>query len=847
MLGVGARRSVNRRPAASRTSARSVRLVLSLLAVAGIALVSLWLLVLNTKRPATTLRAAAAGSSAPVAVSVATPRVEAQEMSIAGFVRSRAGNALAGARVCATTVSSEVFWTPIVTCAVSDPKGSYRIAPLQSTAYDVTAAADGFQPASALHGNAISLGQGEAKTGVDIVLEPGGAKLSGWVFDATGGPISGAMIRVLRQAVPHDTVVASSGPDGHFAVSVAQGAVTVLADALEYASVRVAHVAPSSDLVLRLTPGSAIYGRVVAKTTGAAVAGVVVRAVQAHGWNSPTQPSGTSDAEGAFEIRGLEPSSYTLIGEGAGWRGELHPALPIGLAQRFEGVTLTVSAAAVVTGKVVRHDNRTPCSRGTVTLGPPEAPPAHAGAPLSSPTAMVPTILSSLQADGTVRFEAVPAGKYHVNVQCSDFLLSDGPTTLDVGSADLKGVVWQVESGVRMSVQAVDELEQPAANAHLWLSSDPANKDGARSPRHIPFITDSAGKHDLTGLRPGLYTVEPGSGYEGNPVTIDARSSEKVDATIHLRGRGSIVVTIQTPDGTGVDQVDVSAVALSDESPPAADLNAKTTVASAARASPARTPRRGTPGTALGNGRFQIGPLAAGAYRVQASDGLNPPAEPTDWPRGVVRVRAGVAHATVILRRGGSIRGRVVDSSGQGLPDLWVSADCSSRSTDKEPSPLRSRAPLRPGSSARVVSDPEGRFRIDGLENDTSCVVRAEQPGGSIAVASKVRPGDEAVIALPALGSLSGTARLPDGSPLASFTLSVRDPETGVARSETVSAIDGRWSLAQVVPGHLQLSAFEPTGGVAQARFELGSGEQRSGIELQFRTIPPSRLASGSN
>ena len=845
MLGVGARRSVNRRLAVSRTRARSVRLVLSLLAVAGIALVSLWLLVLKTKRPATTLHAPAAGS-APVAVGLAMLPVETREMSIAGFVRSRTGNALAGARVCATTVSSEVFWTPIVTCAVTDSKGSYRIAPLASTAYDVTAAADGFQPASALLGNAISLGQGEAKTGVDIVLDPGGAKLSGWVFDATGGPISGAMIRVLRQAVPHDTVVATSGPDGHFAVSVAPGPVTVLVDALEYASVRVAHVAPSSDLVLRLTPGSAIYGRVVASTTGAAVAGVVVRAVQSHGWNSPTQPSGTSDAEGAFEIRGLEPNTYILIGEGAGWRGELHPALPIGLAQRVEGVTLTVSVAAIVTGKVIRHDNQAPCSRGTVTLGPSEAPPAHASAPLSSPTPMVPTILTSLQADGTVRFEAVPAGKYHVNVQCTDFLLSDGPTTLDVGSADLNGVIWQVEPGVRLSVQAVDELDQPAANAHLWLSSDPANKDAARTPRHIPFVTDGAGKHELTGLPAGLYTVEPGSGYEGPPVTIDARSSEKVDATIHLRGRGSILVTVQTPDGTGVDQVQVSAVALN-ESPPAADLNAKTTAASAARTSSAHVSQRGTPGTALGNGRFQIGPLAAGSYRVQASDGVNPPAEPTDWTRGAVRVRAGVAHATVILRRGGSIRGRVVDSTGQGLPDLWVSADCSSRSTDKQPSPLRSRAPLRPGSSGRVVSDPEGRFRIDGLESDASCVVRAEQPGGSIAVTSKVRPGDEAVVTLPTLGSLSGTARLPNGSPVPSFTLSVRDPETGVARSETVSAVDGRWSLTQVVPGHLQLSAFEPEGAVAQARFDLGSGEQRGGIELQFRTIPPSRLASDSN
>jgi hypothetical protein len=144
-----------------------------------------------------------------------------------------------------------------------------------------------------------------------------------------------------------------------------------------------------------------------------------------------------------------------------------------------------------------------------------------------------------------------------------------------------------------------------------------------------------------------------------------------------------------------------------------------------------------------------------------------------------------------------------------------------------------------------VVSDSEGHFRIEGLESDDSCMVRAEQLGGSVGVATTVHPGDEIVITLPPLGSLSGTATLSDGSPAASLTLSVRDPETGVFRTETVSTVEGRWSLAQVVPGHLQLSAFEQTGGSAQARLELAPGEQRDGIDLQFRTR--SRQSSISN
>jgi hypothetical protein len=58
-------------------------------------------------------------------------------------------------------------------------------------------------------------------------------------------------------------------------------------------------------------------------------------------------------------------------------------------------------------------------------------------------------------------------------------------------------------------------------------------------------------------------------------------------------------------------------------------------------------------GTGIGDGRFEIGPLVSGAYHVVVSDGINPPKEPNDWPRGDVVVHEGVVRATVVLRRGG--------------------------------------------------------------------------------------------------------------------------------------------------------------------------------------------------
>jgi hypothetical protein len=705
----------------------------------------------------------------PSPISPATEQVAGpvEEGSISGIVRSDDGNGVKNALVCATTVSSEVFWTPNAACtSTTESSGRYRIAPLASTAYVVSASAEGFQAGSALLGTSIVLGQGQAKSGVDIVLQHGGAKLSGRVLDTTGGPISGATIRVLRQVLPHDTVLATSGAEGRFALWTSPGAVTVLAEAHAYSPVRIAHVAPSSDLVLTLTPGSTLRGTVIADATGDAVPGVEVRALRRSSFNNPIQPSGTSDAEGIFEIHGLQPAQYTLVGEGTGWRGELTKPLVVGLAAHVDGVTLPVSAAAVVTGTVIQNAGE-PCARGSVTLGP------GAGPPPSQRSASVPTLLGILGSRGAVRFNAVPPGVYAVNVECTDFLLADGPTTVDVGGASIDGLIWKVHPGVRLIVHAVDESDQPAANAHLRLSNEAANNGNlADRPYRTAFVVDADGSYEVTGLVPGVYTLEPDRGYLGEAVEVDARNSTKVDRTIRLAGRGSILVTVQTPDGLGIDKVHVSGIALGKEAGSLADVSAGGQPASPARTS-SELGSGPAPATSLGNGRFQIGPLPSGSYRVRVSDGINPIAEPTDWPQGIVRVSAGVARATVVLHRGGSIRGRVVDSGGQPLPDIWVGANCSGNAR-----PSIASAPSHLVPSGRVLSDAEGIFRIEGLADDALCVVRAEDPGaGGVGITKNVRSGDETVVAIAPFEAISGTAAMSEGEPLRRFTRSTSDLE----------------------------------------------------------------------
>jgi hypothetical protein len=784
------------------------------------------------------------GVAQPPAGVVHTPGTAPQGLlapgSIAGHVRGPTGQTVGKANVCATTLSSDVYWAPDTTCTTTDSTGQYLIAPLTKSTYVVSAVASGFQPASALQGGNVSLQPGEAKTGIDASLLADGVKLSGVVLDAAGGPISGATISALRRDPPHDVAVANSGSDGRFVIWSGPGAVTVLAEARSFAPLRLLHVAPSSDLVLTLTPGSTIRGRVVTDGNGTPASGVEVRAVKAGGWNHPNTRFGMSDAEGLFEISGLEPNQYTLAAVGVGRYGELRNPIPVGLGSHTDGLTVVVSPVATVTGKVIRRGSNESCSRGTVSLGP--EPAARSSAGVGSARASVPALFTHLEADGSVHFNAVPAGVYHVELNCEESLLAEGPTSLQVAATDLGGIVWKVDPAVHLVVHALNEVNQRAAHSQLRLFGPVlGGADPASALFHSALTTNAEGIAEVRGLWPGVYRLEPERGYHGATVNVDARVPGRVDATTHLAGHGSIVLTVQAADGSRIDQVSVAAVL--EEQP-----TAPSTLSRNADKEPAldRDPQhRGAPGTALGNGQFQIGPLALGSYRVFVNDGFNPPAEPTDHPRGLVHLNRDIARATVILRRSGQINGRVLDSSGTPSPYVWVSANCRFHEASSAPS---SSPPGEPASSGRfgpfgrlparrAVTDTAGRFRIDGLDSSAACLVRAEQPGGSVGITRNVRPGDETTVVLPALGTLSGDAAFPDGSPVTGFALSVRDPETGTRNERVVKTAAGRWSVPRVVPGRLQLFA-SATGAVAQANLDLSPGQARDGIQLQFRSLP---------
>jgi hypothetical protein len=820
-------------------------------------LVSAWLIArrLRTSPVATPepVVSAAPVTHETVGASAQTPP---EPTGLSGAVRSEQGAPIGGARACATESGSEWVGTYRTTCVLSDATGHYELRPLPSGSYSVTAGARGFTPAGPKAQVTVFLAAGDQKSGVDLVLQDGAVEVAGTVLDATGGPVPGASVRATRISPPWDPVFAPSATDGSFHLWVEPGTVVLTAEADGYARAQTSRVAPSRDVVLMLTPGSSVSGRVVSAVDGTPVEDVEVRAVPVGTGPSPVLPSATSRAEGAFDIRGVEPGSYTLSAEGHGWRGQSSAELAVGLAQSISDVAVTVTAAAQVVARVVQRSDGRPVEQGTVLLsrtgGPPspyDPQPESSDAPAAEPPPVgppVPTIMAAIGHDGVVRFPAVTPGPYHVTIMSPSGTLVEGPRTLTVASSDMTDVVWKMAPGLAMAVRVVDEAGRPQPNARFYLLLPP-RRDKARPT--MSLTADGEGRYNVPALlHAGRYRFQPDVGYDGEPVDVDLKDGDgKVDVTLRLKGKASILVTVHTADGAPVDDVRVSATPLPDPSrsgnPPSASAEA-TRAGADAPTEPVQHVRRPfagrVVGTALGAGRFRIGPIPGDAYVVQANDGTNPPAPPADARESVVRVASGsAAEVTITLDRGARIRGQVVDGAKQPVPDVWVNAECRDALTKDDGTAARDVTLAAP---KRVVSSADGRFSIDGLAATAVCTVRANQPFAGMGATHDVRPGGDAItVVLPAVGALRGTVATADGQPVTSFMVAVSDPDTGFSRTESVSAPGGSWSLAKVVPGQLRINATDAQGNTAEQAVHLDPGQTLEGVRIELRSLSARR------
>ncbi|RMG94226.1 MAG: carboxypeptidase regulatory-like domain-containing protein, partial [Deltaproteobacteria bacterium] len=151
-------------------------------------------------------------------------------------------------------------------CTISDEGGAFALERGPGS-YELGASRAGFVVADAPADLRVVV---EPRTWADVTLHllPGGVPLEGVVYDAAGGAVAGAWVRVRPAFEPGAVVHAFSDEDGAFSATVPAGTCAVAVRADGYAPARVLAQAPGPPATVHLVPESVVEGRVVGPDGG---------------------------------------------------------------------------------------------------------------------------------------------------------------------------------------------------------------------------------------------------------------------------------------------------------------------------------------------------------------------------------------------------------------------------------------------------------------------------------------------------------------------------------------------------------------------------------------------------
>lgn len=234
----------------------------------------------------------------------------------------------------------------------TDDDGRFELADVPPGQVSVMASGEGGERAQT---EDLELAPGGTLEGIEIRLT-GGARLVGRVLDPAGRPARDALID-LEGSAPKP-IAASSTPtdgDGRFWVDgVPAGRYTVIASKFPYrrAAREIEVGAADSEVAveLLLEAGLAVRGTVVDDQGAPALEALVALGLVGSGRGQ--RPTALSRADGSFEIEGVEPGTYRITAEKAGFRrAELAEPLVV---EGFDvdGVQLRLARGGAIFGHV---------------------------------------------------------------------------------------------------------------------------------------------------------------------------------------------------------------------------------------------------------------------------------------------------------------------------------------------------------------------------------------------------------------------------------------------------------------------------------------------------------------
>ena len=643
-----------------------------------------------------------------------SPAPPAGMSSLQGNVRDASGAPVEGATVKAFLRIWDGEFESFTLTEVSDSGGAYVFSNLPAASVSMTVEAGGF---AKLYRESIKVEEDERIGGLDFILLPG-LTISGRVTNSQGEPLQGIAINTrveygeglskpaVRQA--WGTVVSSE--QGLYSVgSLQEGIYTVKARSPNHVSKEIARVEAGStgvDFVLR--DGGGVSGTVIDKTSGGPVleARVSLKAEQAPSHSSREK----ADENGFYQVSNLLTGFYTLKVTAEGYMDASRTGIAVHEGEVTEGINFSLLPK--------------PRVRGTVTL---EGGGAAEGVELrlSSAEGFMSTFTggpfsgkADAVADGRGRYEITkgePGKRYAVKAHLPGYVAAMSEPFQLVPGRDQESVDLVLKKGLSLSGEVTDEKRNPIPEAKVKAKKKVGSaffdfdRNVAVGKGRDVVLTDDMGGFTLDGLGAGSYTIKASAkGY--SPAQVDnvklVEDSEPEPLAIVLGAGLTITGRVTDASGEPLEGVRVSASGRGETGYSSSSANTD------------------------GEGRYEIGSLSAGKYKVRARlkgyskekiEGIEPPAGDVDFT----------------LSSAGRIAGRVTGKERGGIITRFRYATAREpfsrrtlfrrgRETFSEDGTFETR-PLDPGSYAVIVrAEGYAPEKVEGIEVESGETANVE-------------------------------------------------------------------------------------------------------------------------
>lgn len=664
-------------------------------------------------------------------------------------------------------IADAVVWRDRETFTTTDAHGRYRLVFARRIPSGLQAAADGYT-------TAYSRRDADDLEPLTFSLTPT-ASVSGRVVDAAGQPLRDVAV----YAVNHGERCNSDRDGGFELTGIAPGAhrrLRFIKPGFSTAEIALEPLEPHearAGIEAVLHPGRVAFGRVVdedeAPVAGARVE-LTAEGILAGPWWAET------DAAGRFEVPDLSAGRYGLTVDAGGFAPRAIRGLEIAAETRTDFGPIVLARGSVLEGRVEDREGR-PIEGARIDARLADFHTSHLRGRHQSASA-------TTDAEGRFVLEGlIREAKLSLTVAKPDYAAQQ----LDAVAG--KPVTIVLEPAARLDGKVLGPDGEPISAALVAASPDPQQP----AARPSGSYTDAEGAFEIADLTPGVVTLTvEAEGFRQYRRTGLAVAAESETLEIVLEPATIVRGTVRDADGVPVSWASV-------------------------RIRPVRGFRDGlgvVKGGTDAEGRFVIEEAPLGVAVIEASKAYLRTARP-------IEVRSGVQEVELVLGRGFTISGRVVDERGLPVSGIGLTLGTDTRISY---------------GSADETSAADGAFRFAGISPGRYRVAAdGEGYAGTITETFTVESGDVDDLEIVLARGVTLTGRILGVEPdeLSTVALHASGPSSGNI-PKSVDA-DGSYRIEDLVPGEWRIGAHLLARGLTTSEhIVIEEGETAPTLDLEF-------------